>query len=135
MASLSNIVSIMIGSAGFIVSLVNLLRNHSERIIRFINKSKRDVWVHVKSADDDLGCRKLAPGRLFSFTFKPNVFGRTHYWALVYAQDPDQLDDQADGCHLPVYNEGAPNENNVFYFREDGGIYLNDTLFRNFLLN
>ncbi|XVF81123.1 hypothetical protein PTKIN_Ptkin15bG0131100 [Pterospermum kingtungense] len=46
---------------------------------------KRILFLHCKSADDDLGIRNLTVGGEFSWKFKPRVFGKTLFWCYMAA--------------------------------------------------
>lgn len=41
--------------------------------------SDMPIQVHCKSADDDLGVHQLVPQQQYSWHFKPNIFGTTHF--------------------------------------------------------
>lgn len=54
----------------------------------------------------------MKPNEIYPFSFTPNLFGRTHFWAII------QINNKS--IHLPLYNGGAPKSDNIFHIREDG---------------
>lgn len=49
-----------------------------------------DLTVHCRSDDDDLGVHDILYGGVYSFSFKPNIFGATHFYCSFSWQNAEK---------------------------------------------
>lgn len=75
-----------------------------------------DLTLHCKSADDDLGVHLLHHGEVFSWNFKPTLFGTTQFycsfvwnnelhWFDIYIHGDDGRA-ACDYCNWNIYKSG-----------------------------
>lgn len=102
-----------------------ITKTNKQRLIRIINKCPWNVLVRAQSGDDDLGWKSLGYNQVYVFSFTPNIWGNTHFWATAKSEGRN--------VKFPLYNEGAPNEDNIFEMHDEG-IHLKGALFRNWSL-
>ncbi|KAE8695438.1 hypothetical protein F3Y22_tig00110711pilonHSYRG00010 [Hibiscus syriacus] len=91
-------------------------------------ENKKDLTIHCKSKDDDLGVHVISYKESYDFQFEPNFFGRTlffcrmtwngkSHWFDVFREDRDKywgLDHgcfQTDKCVWNVRRNGPCTEN------------------------
>ncbi|WCJ38182.1 Plant self-incompatibility protein S1 family [Euphorbia peplus] len=86
--------------------------------------------LHCKSKDDDLGIHKLSYNQSFTWKFRPNILGSTHFWC--YAAPNRTFEASFDAYRLGFVKD-------IFYLckledqldtcvwiAKDDGIYLKD---------
>ncbi|KAE8695437.1 hypothetical protein F3Y22_tig00110711pilonHSYRG00007 [Hibiscus syriacus] len=84
-------------------------------------EDKKDLTIHCKSKDDDLGVRVLSYKEYYDFQFKPHLFGRTlffcrvtwngkSHWFDVYRGDRDNGCYESDICVWNVRQNGPCTE-------------------------
>ncbi|KAJ4833368.1 hypothetical protein Tsubulata_040576 [Turnera subulata] len=104
MSSLSrlHLLMLMLLSLLFITNMCDAGDEVEVEILNIITPEGKDVVIHCKSKDDDLGIKNLGPHQTFSFRFSPNVWGTTLFyckftwlggsgWFNVYDQGRDQF--------------------------------------------
>ncbi|XP_039048909.1 S-protein homolog 2-like [Hibiscus syriacus] len=72
-------------------------------------KNRKDLTIHCKSKDDDLGVHVLSYGESYDFEFEPDIFWRTlffcrmtwngkSHWYDVYDEYVERLYGDSGGC-------------------------------------
>ncbi|WCJ38184.1 hypothetical protein M5689_019257 [Euphorbia peplus] len=99
----------------------------------------RNLVLHCKSNDDDLGIQNLSRDQNFTWTFRPNIFGTTLFWC--YAA-PDDLKTHAN---FDVYKLDYVHDDTILFcdqgdvdtcvwVAKDDGIHLEDSSDSSFTL-
>jgi hypothetical protein len=84
------------------------------------------LFLHCKSEDDDLGKHKIGVREKFSWGFRPNFWGTTHFWCYMHKDKAQATFDVfqmslwiAQRCNCIWYDEC-----NCIWIARDDGIYL-----------
>nr|XP_004499252.1 S-protein homolog 5-like [Cicer arietinum] len=100
-----------------LICALTLLFEHSVLgiTVSITNKlqSRKDLTVHCKSADDDLGVRVLKFNHGFDWSFEYNVFGRTQFYCsfkwnggeLKWYDIFIQRRDHCDNCMWSIFED------------------------------
>ncbi|EEF41297.1 conserved hypothetical protein [Ricinus communis] len=81
------------------------------------------LFVHCKSADNDLGARNLSNGQEFSWSFRMNFFMTTLYWCHMAPDDHSYVDMKVfwDSQYL---SERCGHDQQCIWIAKDNGVYL-----------
>ena len=79
-----------------------LARNNQPVTVKIVNRTSRDLRVHVRSGDDDLGARQLADGASYDFKFRGNVRGTTLFYC--------DMEGHYGRKRLDVWKKGFPGD-------------------------
>jgi hypothetical protein len=102
------------------VSAHKTLNRKHERLIRVVNKCSYKVSFMAETKETDAGWRVLNPNDTYAFSFTPKNSGLgAHYWGTVKSSTSRMT--------FPLYNEGAPRDDNLFEIWKDG-VYLEGKL-------
>jgi hypothetical protein len=93
--------------------------------LNIVNKTNWSYIVNAHSETKEFGWRRVEPDDAYSVYFSPSKWELTNRCLCAIVQSNGKI------ATFPLYNNGAPTENNLFEIRNDG-IYMNGQLFSSF---
>jgi len=106
------------GIADLIKTVASLIPKGN--VVTVVNRMNALMTVRCNSKQDQLGPRDLNNGDSMSFAFRGNIWGTTHFWCVAWGNGKNK--------GFPVYGEGAPKWNQIYYNMHNDGVYYTDTV-------